>query len=299
MSSKNHLKPVFITGHPRSGTSLLYRTLLKHSSFEPKELCMEETKIFRYPLLALHSHSESGSLQEYMLNDEELFDQYLRAIQTEKKWQKLLKVLRLPFIILNDHSAWKLSKNPSVIRTYFEYALKARGCKRIVEKTPNHLLIHKRITDTFPKASILIISRHPIDVYSSYRKRFREHPEMNWLDLSVRDFTEQYREYSDITEELRSSPQVYLFKYEDFVHSPESSFRKICDFLEEPYEEAPIREDEPSLKIEGVNPNLSKKIREKTKQWADYVSREEAQLIENTLKDVMNRYNYDSVLKES
>lgn len=298
MDLNNHHNPVFITAHPRSGTSLLYRTLLKHSAFSPKELCMEETKIFRYPLLALLDDSNMQSLKKYMLNDQEMFSQFLHSIKNEKSWQSLLKTARLPFIFLNELNAWKLSGNPPVIRKYFSYAKKARKCERIVEKTPIHLLNHRRITHTFPEGSILIIFRHPIDVYSSYRKRLQEHPEMDWLKLSVKEFTSQYQEYANAADEIENSPQAYLLRYEDFVHSPEDSFRKLCDFLGEPFEEKPIREDEPSLKIEGVNPNLSKKIQEKTKDWADYISKEEAKTIEDELKDVMKKYNYESVLKE-
>ena len=91
MSPEDHLNPVFITAHPRSGTSLLYRTLLKHSSFAPKELCMEETRIFRHPLLALSDESKMYSLKKYMLKDEEAFTHFLNSIQFEKKWQKLIK----------------------------------------------------------------------------------------------------------------------------------------------------------------------------------------------------------------
>lgn len=299
MSVNNNLQPVFITGHPRSGTSLLYRTLLKHRSFSPKELCMEETKIFRYAFLALLEGADTESLKKYMLNDEELFQQFLRSIEPERRFQHLFKTVRLPSILLDDFTAWKLAKNATVIRKYFKYALEARECQRIVEKTPIHLLNHQRITHTFPEASILIIVRHPIDVYSSYRKRLKEHPEMSWLNMSIEEFTEQYRRYSTAAERIKKSPLTYQFRYEDFVHAPETEFRKICDFLNEPFEERPIREDAPSLKIEGVNPNLSKSIRKKTKSWSDYINEKEAQEIEDELREEMYRYQYESVFRRT
>jgi ABC-type polar amino acid transport system ATPase subunit len=40
--------PVFIVGEARSGTSVLYRTLQKHSSFRPKEINLVESKILSY-----------------------------------------------------------------------------------------------------------------------------------------------------------------------------------------------------------------------------------------------------------
>lgn len=297
MNSENYLKPVFITGHPRSGTSLLYRTLLKHSSFTAKELCMEETKIFRYPYLALLEGPETVSLKKYMLNDEDGWTRYINNIKSETRYQKLFKFLRLPSIMFSDFTAWKISKNPAVIQKYFRIARKVRECKRIVEKTPIHLLNHRRITYTFPNASIVVLFRHPIEVYSSYLKRLEEHPEMDWLKLSIEDFSKQYRRYSDAADELRKFPQSYRFRYEDFVEQPADSFRKLCNFLEEPFEESPIREDEPSLNIKGVNPNLSKSIQKKTKSWSDYINSEDAKTIESNLADIMDRYNYESVIK--
>lgn len=296
MHSKN-LNPVFITAHPRSGTSLLYRTLLKHSSFAPKEICMEETRIFRHSLLALLEESEMSSLKKYMLSDEEAFARFLNSIPFEKKWQQFLKTVKLPFLLLDEINAWRFSKNPSVIKKYFRIALEARECQRIVEKTPNHLLSYRRITSTFPHASILVIIRHPIEVYSSYRKRFKEHPEMEWLNMSVQEFIQQYKKYSAVTDEIRELQQSYLLRYEDFVQSPAKSFRAICDFLGESFEEAPIQEAEPSLKIDGVNPNLSKTIQKETKIWSDYIDEEKALCIEKELGDVIKKYSYESVLQ--
>lgn len=257
---------------------------------------MEETRIFRHPLLALSDESKMYSLKKYMLKDEEAFTHFLNSIQFEKKWQKLIKTIKLPLLLLNDINAWRFSKNPSVIRKYFQISREARHCQRIVEKTPNHLLAYRRITATFSQASILVIVRHPIEVYSSYRKRLNEHPEMEWLKISVEEFIRQYQKYSAVTDEIRELQQSYLLRYEDFVQFPEKSFRSLCDFLGEPFEEAPIREAEPSLKIEGVNPNLSKTIQKETKTWSDYIDEEEAKRIEVALNDVMAQYNYKSVL---
>jgi hypothetical protein len=299
MNSQNSLHPVFITAHPRSGTSLLYRTLLKHSSFAPKELCMEETRIFRHSLLALLDESEMQSLKKYMLDDDDAFNRFLHSIQFEKKWQKLLKTIKLPFILLDDIRAWRFSKNPVVIQKYFQFAVEARGCQRIVEKTPNHLLAYRRIRSTFPQAAIIVLVRHPIEVYSSYRKRLKEHPEMEWLKMSVEEFIQQYQKYSTVTDMILKLQQSYLLRYEDFVQFPEKSFRSLCEFLGEPFEATPIQEAEPSLKIEGINPNLSKTIQKETKVWSNYLNEDEANQIESALNDVMVKYNYESVLQGS
>lgn len=260
---------------------------------------MEETRIFRHSLLALFDEKEMQSLRKYMLGDDEAFNRFLHSIQFEKKWQRFLKTIKLPFILLDDIHAWRFSKNPSVIQKYFQLAMEARGCQRIVEKTPNHLLAYRRITSTFPQAAIIVLVRHPIEVYSSYRKRLQEHPEMEWLKMSIMEFIRQYQKYSAVTDEIQKLQHSFLLRYEDFVQSPEKSFRSLCEFLGEPFEVTPIQEAEPSLKIEGINPNLSKTIQKETKVWSNFINKDEAKQIESALEDVMVKYNYESVLQGS
>lgn len=292
MAIKKLSNPVFITAHPRSGTSLLYRTLLKHTSFAPDELCMEETAIFRKALFIELSSSSQKSLEKYMLNKSESYQTFMSSINFEKKWQRFLKTLRIPYIAADEYTAWKFSMNSGIIRKYFSIAQEARGCKRIVEKTPNHLLVYRRMLHAFPEASILVLVRHPVDVYSSYKKRLQEQSTMSWLDISIREFVEQYRDYSQKTERLSDLANAMVVRYEDFVETPKETFQTICEFLNEPFEELPVREGEPSLNIEGVNPNLSKKIQSQTKNWKNYLSYQEAAHIEKELGNVMAAFGY-------
>jgi sulfotransferase family protein len=43
----NRTSPVFIIGEARSGSSMLYRTLLHHPSFAPRQETLQETSFIR------------------------------------------------------------------------------------------------------------------------------------------------------------------------------------------------------------------------------------------------------------
>ncbi|MEN8133226.1 MAG: sulfotransferase, partial [Pseudomonadota bacterium] len=74
--------PVFIIGAPRSGTSILYRTLQKHSSFKSREENLQETKLLNYANCShVFKGNEPKALFHYMLNDQRYYQQFLDSIR--------------------------------------------------------------------------------------------------------------------------------------------------------------------------------------------------------------------------
>ena len=83
--------PVFIVGAERSGTSLLYRTLQKHSSFKPKEIDLVESKIFSYSSRSyLLKNTKPSNPFRYMLNDQYQFEEFLASIAKIRLMHRLL-----------------------------------------------------------------------------------------------------------------------------------------------------------------------------------------------------------------
>ena len=180
--------PVFIVGQARSGTSILYHTLQRHSSFRPKSINLVEAGLFsHYNRAYWLKDNDSNSLRAYMLNSEPHYDEFLRSI-------RLVRALhRLALLRPDDPLFWQLTLNHLVARSFFYYAQQARGCKRIVEKTPNNVRYIERILLTFPKCRLLYIYRHPVDVFSSYRRRGLMKGESQYL-LTADEFCRKYRE---------------------------------------------------------------------------------------------------------
>jgi hypothetical protein len=55
-----------------------------------------------------------------------------------------------------------------------------RASQRVLEKTPRHVEHIDKLFHCFPKAQMLYIHRHPVDVYSSYVRRGQIDPKADW-----------------------------------------------------------------------------------------------------------------------
>lgn len=310
--------PMFIVGAPRSGTSILYRTLQRHSSFKPYK-CQDksgveltESNIFKTPY-SIYSGSQANAFA-YMLSDEDYYSQFLTLTRSIQNYQKLLigkEVFQkiIPFVTTNQTiraSFWKITKNDILIRTFLYYAQQARGMKRIIEKTPQHIARLPEIKATFPNAKLLFMSRHPLDVFSSYRRRFQDslklkmkESELKWLRLSSKEFCHKYANYMKIAfqEQAHDSSNFMLISYEDFISNTEFILHNIFEFIGESYEEECI----PTDKIESISwqpdPNLFGAIKSKTKSWQDFVNESEARFIEDRLADIISKLNYPRYTK--
>ena len=185
--------PVFIVGAGRSGSSLLYRILLTHSSFAPRVSSLQESHLFdKLPRAATFNDSSPPQLIAFMLYD---LAQY-RAFLADTRLARLAAV---PFVLSQrlpggreSLSIWKLSPNPYIVRTYFRRAAAARGVTRLVEKTPNHIAYVGELEIAFPGARYLYIHRHPVDVYASYRRRGLVNAQ-RWVNQTVGEFCRSYR----------------------------------------------------------------------------------------------------------
>lgn len=300
-------QPVFITGIPRSGTTLLYSILLSHSSFKP-ELAdnptgrMAESKAFTQ----IKNFTDSESVDRYLLNNTTIKSQFLDSVSRIRRYQK---IGNKPYFILQKLPAnaairkliFKLGLNHKLLRSYFYHAKLARGVNRIVEKTPNHIKRLPEIWATFPDAKCIFLYRHPVDVFSSFRKRLKlaqQHPDKSeksdWLNLTTEEFSRLYE--SLIRTALHATihgrgDNLMLLKYEDLTAQPYACLQNICSFINAPFEEQmiPDKESQGTAKYSG---HIGGKIVTKTKQWQDTFSRDEAKLLEDKLSEILNTLQY-------
>jgi len=185
------------------------------------------------------------------------------------------------------------------VRNYFYYAQKARVCRRIVEKSPAHIYHINRIFSTYKDAKIIITIRHPVDVFSSIVRRAKIEPDKKWLKLSTSNFILKYKRQGTIAlkESASRNTNITVVFYEDFVRDPRKEFMRICEFLSEDFESGLLSEGEESLAFWKIDPYLSKPITQKTKNWNDYVSKKDANIIEKNLDDLMTKLGYESVIR--
>ncbi|MPZ73151.1 MAG: hypothetical protein GEU74_07960 [Nitriliruptorales bacterium] len=289
-------RPVFIVGEARSGTSILYRTLQKHPSFRPRTVNLVETDIFahlRRTFMFKPSYPES--LVRFMLDDSAAYADFLRSIRLPRA---VSAVSAGPNYLLRNHPAdwlWYANLSHLVVRSYFSHATRARGCARLVEKTPTNSPHLKKLTRAFPRAQLLYIHRHPLDVFSSFRRRAAADPNAQWAQLTPAQFCHAFGSSTRRVLEWIGSghPNLLLFGYEDFTRHPAETFERICAFLEEPFVEQAVEEHAPNPRRWRVDPHLWSGIVAETKSWTDYMTQAEARIIERRLRPEMAALAYE------
>jgi hypothetical protein len=287
--------PVFIVGEARSGTSILYRTLQKHSSFRPLRTNLVETEIFSHLRRTfLFGTIYPESLIRFMLDDEIVYRDFLGSIRVIRLVNALAVGLNLMFRDRSD-VVWYANLNHLLLRSYFFHAARARGCRRLVEKTPTNTTHLHRLWRTFPHAQFLYVYRHPVDVFSSYRRRATDDPAAGWAArLTPEDFCKAYRASIErVFRWTRGHGNLRMIRYEDFTRHPAREFERICEFLREPYEPQAVREGRPDFGRWRGDPHLWGEIVPVTKNWRDYIREDEADVIQTALSDVMGRLGYE------
>jgi hypothetical protein len=287
-------RPVFIVGEARSGTSILYRTMQKHSSFRPLETNLVETEIFSHLRRTfMFSPTYPQSLVRFMLNDEATYQRFLRSIRVARLVSALAVGVNL---LVRDRSdlVWFANLNHLVLRSYFFHAARARGCRRLVEKTPTNTSNIGRLARTFPRAQFLYVYRHPVDVFSSYRRRGKDDPAAaRAAALTPQDFCIAYEASVErVLSWVDDHRNLRMIRYEDFTRHPASELENVCEFLRETYEPQAVQEQSPQPGRWRGDPHLWGAIVPVTKDWRDYVTMAEADLIQTDLRQVLGRLGY-------
>lgn len=224
--------PIFICGHPKSGTSLLRAALDGHPELV---VYPEETMFFRRFLPAI----QGKNLPQQM----ELADQLLIHIFT---WNLASPPPSQTGFLDRDYSDVSFEAVSKALRNRIQTRYRRPGdllsaailaygdvtgainpqVKGWVEKTPYDEAYADQIFAWWPQARCIHVVRDPRDNYISYRKK---HP-----DWSPRVFA---RSWEDSTrwglqnQDKYGAERYWVVRYEDFVSQPEQGVANLCNFL--------------------------------------------------------------------
>jgi tetratricopeptide (TPR) repeat protein len=202
-------QPIFIMGLPRSGTTLLEQIIASHS------------RVIRGGELAFLG--ELRKLAGDLLPAQTAFPDNLAQSWTADR-----------------HYA------ATVFRDYYlaraeRYGLLAEGKTHFTDKMPFNEIYLPLLKMAFPRAKIIHVMRHPLDVCISvlsnpvtqgFNSGFRLEDTAHHL-AAVFDLSEHYRRELDLED--------YVLKYEDLVSDPSGQIRKVLAYLELPFEEACLK----------------------------------------------------------
>jgi hypothetical protein len=219
--------PFFVLGCVRSGTTFLRNVLRNH----PNLFAPEETHFYRW--------AEPFGSTAYM--------NQLRNNPVLKRHRSIDNVAEEDFTNILDGAL-------NCRQLYFRYmAAFAKSNKwtgkRWFDKTPQNVYGVTKIIRDFPEVKFIHIIRDPFDVVASLKEgKVMKMPQTigaahYWLD-AIASMNMVKRAYPKKVHELH---------YEDFGTDFDGAIKKICDFLDEDYQEAFFKEIKVTPKVHDIS----------------------------------------------
>lgn len=262
------IQMLFVIGAPRSGTTMLERMLSSHSMIQggPEP----------------HLLTPLAHLGVWDKVDKAPYDHILAA-----ESQKLF-VDQLPN---KEQDYWTACRAYCDI-LYGRY-LEAKGNKPIcLDKTPAYGLILPFIMKVFPDAKYVVLTRHPLAMFSSFANSFFDgdyqaaqnyNPIVNRYVPALAAFLRQ-----------TEVPFIHV-RYEDLVKDPETWFEKICAHVGVPFEKEAIdygERQEGQEQPKGLGDPIgvkqhSRPVTASVKKWVQELGSDPARL--KLMQDVITR----------
>lgn len=225
--------PIFICGHPKSGTTLLVSLLDSH----PQMLVYpNETFFFRgfIPELRRRDLNEKVSLaQRYLIH---FFERDNIHAESREKDASPRDQIFVDYAKTCEEMVHEVNKNgirhdgdllsAAVIAYAYVHGKVTDKTIYWIEKTPYNEHFSKSIFDWWPEAHCIHIVRDPRDNYLTYR---RKHP-----GLSAEDFAIGWNSSLDAgikNQTLYGDDRYLLIRYEDLTTQPEKYLPKVISFL--------------------------------------------------------------------
>ena len=111
--------------------------------------------------------------------------------------------------------------------------------KWMCEKTPSHVYSIDRIFKLIKNPKIIIIVRDGRDVVSSLNKRYNNFKMSiaRWINDNSEWINSQYKD------------NFHVLKYEDLIKDPKFELNKICDYLEEEYDDNMLNYEKQKIEL--------------------------------------------------
>ena len=202
----------FVVGMNRSGTTLLRMMLDSH----PELTIPPETHFVPDVIQAM---ADSGAGPE----------EALAAMQSQREWpdfgfsdEQVLARLR----------AQRRLSAGTAVRSFYELYMEEQGKPRWGDKTPRYVTKMPMIQRAIPEARFIHVIRDGRDVALSVLDR-------TVRDLSVADVAQRWKR--KIRRAQRIAPKVRHYtevRYEDLITDTEAQLRRICEFIELPWDDS-------------------------------------------------------------
>lgn len=199
-SVSDEIKPIFIIGFPRSGTTLIDSIL----SSQKESIVLEET-----PLIA--------DLADKILGKQS-FDCYIQTLNNLTPAE--IKSLRKEYF--------------DRIPLYHKWS----SHQTIIDKSPLNLIHTLLIHKIFPESPIICAIRHPLDVcISCYMQNFRANPELITAFSSTDSIATTYQNLMTVWQQIDRLVNLnqLIVRYEDMINQTEQQVKELVKFVGLPW----------------------------------------------------------------
>ncbi|MDH3618370.1 MAG: sulfotransferase [Nitrosopumilus sp.] len=300
-SDKSIIKPIFIIGVPRSGTTMLNIIMCMHPDlawFSHEDLKflipLDEQKKFREKFLRMKENNEKiprteGSLFVFGLDQARPLEGTSKVpIEAESFWRRYI-----------DFYESEISSNKKRdLKKILDKILTTQDKLRFLNKAPQNTVRIFAIKQVFPDAKFINIARDPRSVISSMLTRTKNEGQFN-IDWAIKEkklnfqnskknnelikyYAEGYKDITDYTLEFskqQNSENFMTIIYEDFISNPEENLKKLLDFCE--------------LKVlEPLSQMIPRKIRDTTEKWKTELTEDDQQKIFDIVQDSIDKMKY-------
>lgn len=204
----------FVTGRPRSGTTLLRMLFDAH----PNVTMPPESAWLKY------SYPKYGKVRNW---DKEQICIFLNDFKSQNLiafWQLDMELLKSH--LLNNAGNYSYGEFCKLIYVYYKSLYNKETIKLIGDKNPPYTLFTDKLIKIFPEAKFVHITRDYRDNILSMLRVDFERP---WVSSLA--YRWKYYNKTLLNVQRRFPEKFLLIKYEDLVTNPEDKFREICTFL--------------------------------------------------------------------
>lgn len=194
--------PIFLISLPRSGSTLLQKNLMVHPS--------------------IASHSEPWFLLPL------IYGMKSKGIKTEYGQKSATIALGHLYESLGSKSKYKGEVKKFALNMY-KY-LSEDKVQFFLDKTPRYFYILEDLIDIFPEAKFIVLLRNPVSVFASNIEAFSGNS-IRRLDHLDNDFKKGPEKIARFLDLHGNKNNVLSITYENLTSSPESSLKKVCQFL--------------------------------------------------------------------